>query len=105
MTNLVHYSPASLKDLDEIWTSIEEDLQNPDAAQKSVLEIVDSIGRLEVFPEMGTPLSSIIEVKSDYRFLVCGNYLVFYHCRKTEIFIDRVLYGKRDYLSILFNVN
>ena len=105
MTKPIHYSPFSLKDLDEIWTYINEDLQNPNAAQKRVLKIVESIGRLKVFPEMGTPLSSIVEIKSEYRFLVCGKYMVFYRCTKSGIYVDRVLYGKRDYMSILFNVN
>lgn len=44
---------------------------------------------------------SIIE--SDYRFLVSGNYLIFYRACGTEVYIDRVLYGRQDYLRILFD--
>jgi prevent-host-death family protein len=38
----------------------------------------------------------------DYRFLVCGSYLAFYHTLAKKVYIDRILYGKRDYIKILF---
>ena len=37
------------------------------------------------------------------RFLVCENYLIFYHTGKSVVTVDRVLYGRRDYLSVLFD--
>ena len=37
-----------------------------------------------------------------YRFLVCGSYLIFYHIGGEAVYIDRVLYGRRDYLALLF---
>ena len=37
-----------------------------------------------------------------YRYLVCGSYMVFYHIHIEEVMVDRILYGRRDYLSILF---
>jgi plasmid stabilization system protein ParE len=51
---------------------------------------------------MGALLSSIADVDSDYRFLVCGNYLALFHVETERVCVDRILYGKRDYLSILF---
>ena len=41
-------------------------------------------------------------MESDYRFLVSGNYLVFYRAYGKDVYIDRVLYGRRDYMLILF---
>ena len=64
--------------------------------------ILDNIEKLREFSKMGTPLSSVTEIESDYRFLICGNYLVFYRVNGTEVSIDRILYGRRDYLRILF---
>ena len=52
---------------------------------------------------IGTPLSSVADVNGDYRFLVSGNYMVFYRAIGNDIYIDRVLYGRRDYLRILFD--
>ena len=54
------------------------------------------------FAEMGTPLSSIADVGIDYRFLVSGNYMVFYRVQGDDVCIDRVLYGRSDYMSVLF---
>ena len=40
-----------------------------------------------------------------YRYLVCGSYLAFYHVHNEEVIVDRILYGRRDYLSILLVKN
>jgi plasmid stabilization system protein ParE len=100
--NKLHYSPESLIDLDEIWTYIFEELQNPTAAQKTLDGILDTIKKLKEFSEMGPELFSVTDVENGYRFLVCGNYLVFYRVNGVEVNIDRILYGRRDYLRILF---
>lgn len=100
--NKLYYSPEALDDLDEIWEYIFEDLQNPSAAPNTVDGIVDIIEKLQDFSEMGPPLSSVTEVEGDYRFFVCGNYLAFYRVKGEDVYIDRILYGRRDYLRILF---
>ena len=64
--------------------------------------ILDSVDRLQSFAELGTPLSSIADVGTDYRFLVSGNYMVFYRAQGSDVYIDRVLYGRSDYISVLF---
>ena len=52
---------------------------------------------------MGTLLSSIADVSSEYRYLVSGNYMVFYRIQGSDVYIDRVLYGRSNYINILFN--
>ncbi len=101
--NKLYYSPEALNDLDEIWAYIFKDLQNPTAAKNTVEAILNTIEKLEEFSGMGPPLSSVTEIESDYHFLVCGNYLAFYRVRGIEVKVDRILYGKRDYLRILFS--
>lgn len=100
--NNICYSPEAENDLDEIWEYIPSELCNPQAAAKTVNHIFDSVERLVDFPRSGAPLSSVTDVESDYRFLVCGNYLVFYRILGKAVYIDRVLYGRGDYLRILF---
>jgi len=100
--NRLHYSPEALNDLDEIWTYISKELHNPAAALNTVEDILDSIDNLREISEMGPPLSSITGIESDYRFLVCGKYIAFYRVDKVEVSIDRILYGGRDYMRILF---
>jgi plasmid stabilization system protein ParE len=50
---------------------------------------------------MGAPLNAGDETYADLRILVCGNYLAFYRLQGETIFIDRILYGRRDYITIL----
>ena len=102
MKNKIHYSPESRRDLDDIWDYIVSELQNRSAAEHVVDRIMDAVDQLKNFAEMGTPLSSIADVGTDYRFLVSGNYMVFYRVRGSDVYIDRVLYGRSDYMSALF---
>ena len=53
-------------------------------------------------PGIGTALSSKVPFDTDYRFLVCGNYLAFYRYKDAIVYVDRILYGRRDYVKILF---
>jgi len=89
--NKLNYSPEA-----------KNDLLNPEAAKNVASKITRRIRRLEQFAEIGTPLYSIINIETDYRFLVCGNYLAFYRIEKNRVNIIRVLYSKRDYSTILF---
>jgi len=100
--NKIHYTVESQRDLDEIWDYIASDLQDVSAAERIVNRIMDDVDHLENHAEMGAPLSSIADIESDYRFLVTGSYLTFYRVRDNDIYVDRVLYGRRDYLRILF---
>jgi len=60
------------------------------------------IRSLSEFPKMGKILRSKIGIRSDYRFVVCGKYLVFYKIEEDVVSVYRVLSGLRDYVSILF---
>lgn len=101
----ISYSPSALRDLEQIGDYIVEKLKSPVAARDVVDKIQDAIDKLADFPKMGTPLSARYEDVADYRFLVCDSYLAFYRVKEdTEdiVYIDRILYGRRDYLKILF---
>ena len=102
MKNKIHYSPESRRDLDDIWDYIVSELQNRSAAERVINRIIDAVDPLKNFAEMGTPLSSIADIGTDYRFLVSGNYMVFYRVQGNDVYIDRVLYGRSDYMSVLF---
>lgn len=102
MKNKIHYSPESRRDLDDIWDYIVSELQNRSAAERVIDRIMDAVDPLKNFAEMGTPLSSIADVGTDYRFLVSDNYMVFYRVQGNDVYIDRVLYGRSDYMSVLF---
>ena len=101
MTEIL-FMPAAIADLDEVQTYISRELGNESAARKTVAKIAKSIQPLEIFPEMGASLSSIALSLTDYRYIVSGNYMVFYRLEGQTVQIMRILYGRRDYLKILF---
>ncbi len=89
-------------DLKDIKKYISNDLDNDIAASNTISRITKNIRRLEEQPLIGTPLSSVIEFDTNYRFLVCGNYIVFYRIENNTVFVSRIIYGRRDYMKILF---
>lgn len=103
--NNIHFSDNAQNDLFEIKAYIAEELGNPASADSIIRKITTDIRALKQHALLGARLSSIAEVSSDYRFLVTGSYLTFYRVSGAEIYIDRILYGRRDYLSSLFGDN
>ena len=98
----LHLSPETIHDLEKIRDYITEELQNPEAALKTVGDITKRLRMLQTHSQLGANLSSVTLMETDERFLVCGNYLAFYHVMPKVVYVDRVLYNKRDYQSLLF---
>ena len=98
----IQYSQAAKQDLEDIGDYIAMELKSPKAALNTINHIQDAIDKLEYTPHIGSSLSARYENVGDYRYIVCGNYLAFYRVQANDVYIDRILYGKRDYLSILF---
>lgn len=99
--NKINLSAAAQRDLQDIRSYIAVDLDNISAAANTVKRITAKIRILQEHPLAGAALTAIADIDSDYRFLVAGNYLVFYRYFEQEIFVDRILYGRRNYLRIL----
>ena len=102
--NNLHLSDEAQADLAGIKSYIAKNLENPSAAISTVRNITKDIRRLREHSLIGTSLSSIADVESDYRFLVTGSYLTFYRVLDNDVYVDRVLYGRRDYLRILLEM-
>lgn len=95
-------SPQVIDDLRDIKTYISEELCNPTAASRTVNKIRETYKKLKDAPYIGTSLNAVIDIETDYRYLVSGNYLIFHKVVNDEIRIERVLYGRRNYLQLLF---
>jgi len=101
MANL-KISPKAQKDMLEIKEYISEELGNPTAATNVLAKITKRFRDLMEFPLIGAPLSSVIKIETGYRFLVCGQYTAFYRYVNDTVYVDRVLYCRRDFMQILF---
>jgi addiction module RelE/StbE family toxin len=95
-------STLAKADMQETADYIRLQLRNPQAAEKLLRRLRDSMASLRTFPEMGAPVMAAGRQFQGYRYLICGNYMVFYHFTDGTVFVDRVLYGRRDYLALLF---
>lgn len=96
-------NPTARQDLYDIKEYIAKELDNPCAAVDVVTNIIECYEKLKEFPILGIELSSKVEVLTDYRYLICGNHLVFYKIDDNYVSIYRILYSRREYVSILFD--
>ena len=96
-------SPLARADMREIGDYVSRELCNPSAALRLIRRFQEAMLPLREFPESGSPLLAAGKQSAPYRYLVCGSYLIFYHTAGDAVHIDRVLYGRRDYMAILFS--
>ena len=95
------YSPLAQRDLDEIFDYIATELENPSSAAGTVNAILDAAESLVGFPYTGSPVRGLPFTAEEYRFTNMRNYLIFYRVTETCIFVDRILYKRRDYIPLL----
>ena len=98
----IKFSPEAMSDLQQTKAYITEELCNEQAANSTIAKILKNIRMLESFPNSGASLETIVNFSTNYRYLVCGNYTAFYRVENDTVFIVRVLYGRRDFMRILF---
>lgn len=96
-------NPVAKKDLFEIKEYITKEIDNPNEAINVVSKIIEDYEKLKEYPYLGLKLSSKIDVETNYRYLISGNYLIFYKVDKEYVSIYRILYARRDYIKILFD--
>ncbi len=98
----IKFSPEAIDDLLETKKYIAEELCSEQAATNTITKIMERIRQLQDFPRSGASLSSVVGFETEYRFLSCGNYTVFYREDGERVYIVRVLYSRRDFMRILF---
>ena len=104
MPSEVVCSPLAVADLDATWEWLAIDNDEPSAADRTVKAILDRMDAVATFPLASTPLDSVCQIRSDWRFVSERGYLVFFRVTERRVFVDRVLSGKSDYLRKLFGV-
>jgi len=100
MVAQIKYSPKALLDLKQVFLEVYQASKDEGITNKYINEILDKINAISSFPESGSPLN-YKELFTGYRFVVHKSYIAFYRYEDNTIFVDRILYIKRDYFSIL----
>ena len=99
----LEYLPVARKDMLEIVRYIRGELQNPDAADRLAVELVDAAESVLPFPYATQAGQPIRPVRQECRKLLVQNFLMFYWVdeEKKLVTVARVVYAKRDYGRLL----
>lgn len=91
-------NPVVAEDLKNIKEFIAED--NEEMSVKTIQEIYAQIENIQQFPYMGADLSKRVSFRTDYKYVICGNYVVLYKIRDRYVEIYRVINRYQDILQI-----
>ena len=100
----VEYSPKALEDLQRIKAYIIENF-GVDTAKKVLGKITASVRRLETYPVLGVALGRMIDVPTDYLYILIEKNYVFYRIEGNIVKIVRVLNERQDFMQILFGIH
>lgn len=82
----------------EIVQYISRELQNPDAANRLAVELVNAAEGVLNFPYAAPAYQPVRPLKHEYRKILVKNYLMFYWVDEEQrlVTVARVMYAKRD---------
>lgn len=95
MAKLVILEPAQ-QELEEI-AQLHLNLVGPESAARIVNEILDTLQRLEQFPQSGHVPRDRFLRQSGYRLVIAGKYICVYRCMGDEALVYHIAHGARDY--------
>ena len=100
MKHKVQYSKAAIRDLDRVWAEVFEASRSYDITEKYIDDLMDKVESKADFPKSGSPLY-YQDSFTGYYFVVFKAYLAFYRIEDDIMLVDRVLFGKSDYMRYL----
>ena len=102
MNKEIKYSPLAIIDIEDAEKKIRIEYSSPNAARNFLDCIFEAINKLSIYPMLGAKLDVSFASSTPYRFIKCDNYFVFYRYENDVIYIDRVLYKRRNFIQLLF---
>ena len=96
------WSPAAVDDINAAAEYIETELANPMAAKRLAESIIEKARLFADVPGAATVLRTIRGTDTGYRYMVSGNWMVFFECSQNRALVVRVLYAKSDYMKKIF---
>ncbi len=101
----VFVSQEAQRDLRSIRSYIRDELCNPEAARRIIARLKKSIQTLDQFAGRGRPLDALIAVHTEYRYLVCEQYCIFYLESGDNVIVVRVLHQRQDCIQALLGAH
>ncbi len=96
----VQYSKVAIRDLDRVWAEVFEASKSYDITEKFIDDLMDKVEAKADYPKSGSPLYYQNSF-TGYYFVVFKTYLAFYRIEDDIMLVDRILFGKSDYLWYL----
>ena len=100
MSYQVEYSKAAIRDINRVWAEVFESSKDIEITERYIVELLDKVEKKSDHPKSGLPLY-YENTFTGYYFVVFKAYLTFYRLENETMFVDRVLFGKSDYMRIL----
>ncbi len=102
MYNL-EYLPVARQDMIDIVRYISRELNNPIAADRLAVELIEAGNSIPVLPYANPAYIPLRPLKHEYRKLLVRNYMMLYWLdeEKKMVTVARVVYAKRDYEKLL----
>lgn len=99
----IKFTETAKQDLRDIALYIAEASKNREIAKKFVNELREKCRILEDYPESGAIPHDRVLISNEYRFLVYGDYLLFYLYvpEDATTYILAVFNAKRDYSRVM----
>lgn len=97
------FKETALLDIKGTADYIAENLGNPTAAKRLTRRVFEAATLLKDNPWMGASLGKRLSIDSDIRYLVVERQMLFNRVIDDTVTVIRVLDGRQDYISILFN--
>ena len=101
MSYRIEYSQAAIRDLDRVWNEVYEASKEADIATRYVDGLIDCVAEKRAFPKSGAPLY-YENGFTGYYYVVFKAYMAFYRIVEERILVDRVVFGRSDYMRIIF---
>lgn len=95
----IRITPLVIKDIKDIVDYIAED--NEAAAKNIGNKLYDAIKSLTTLPNRGSRLNNVISANTDYRYVLCDNYMITYKVVDDWVSVYRVFDVRRDYKGLL----
>ncbi|MCL2195720.1 MAG: type II toxin-antitoxin system RelE/ParE family toxin [Oscillospiraceae bacterium] len=102
MSYHIHITGPAKEDMRDIYAYIAYELNSPAAARNRIVAIKQAIAQLKHGSSSAFVRDDYLSTKG-YRMLVARSHLIFYvvHEQTREVFIRRVMYGRRDWQRLL----
>ena len=97
----IEYSKEAKQDLIEIKQYIKYNLQEPETAQKLIDKIRNEINNLKNNPKIFSIIDDDLLKKLEIRKLIVDNYIIFYRIKNNNIEVVRIMYGRRNWITLL----